>query len=47
MVLDPYNEHDIAVEFFGVDHKLASAGSGQTVVKIVSDRYLNQAIGAC
>jgi hypothetical protein len=47
MVLDPYNERDIAAEFFGVDHKLASEGLGQTVAKIVSDRYLNQAIGAC
>ena len=41
------NAHDIAAEVFGTADKLASAGFGQTVAEIISDRYLNQAIGAC
>ena len=41
------NAHDIAAEVFGAADELASVGFGQTVVEIISDRYLNQAIGAC
>jgi hypothetical protein len=43
MVLDPYNGDDIAAEFSSV----ASSGSGHAGGDVISDRYLNRAIGAC
>src|ERR1700730_14699754 len=47
MDLDPCNSHDIAAEFSSFDEQLASSGSEHAGGEVISDRYLNLAIGAC
>ena len=41
------NAPDLKLEIYSADASIGSSGAEQSSVEIITDRYLNQAIGAC